>query len=129
MAAENSYCLGPAQLCCCCRAVAILEGDTGELLAQLLAPLKLMTQLQVIQQLIYRGCAPPECTPAPSRPQPTLYRLEPKGSLGYPHDQLVMQITVTRVVSPVLLSAEVGRQNSKPLDVTYSLCRHDQVQM
>lgn len=32
----------------CCRAVAILEGDEGDLLAKLLAPLKLMTQLQVI---------------------------------------------------------------------------------
>ena len=35
-----------------CRAVAILEGDNGGLLSKLLAPLKLMTQLQVIIQSV-----------------------------------------------------------------------------
>lgn len=41
---------------CLCRAVAILEADTGALLEQLLAPLKLLTQLQVLNmpvQMIY----------------------------------------------------------------------------
>ena len=62
-----------------CRAVAILEGDTGELLAKLLAPLKLMTELQVIQQLICKGCAP---SPLPT-PQAPLYQLKARGMLAY----------------------------------------------